>query len=386
MAIRMVHHDGRNYQDAVSEAAKHARGKMELMLERGAQRTKEAMERVEASVPTDFMDKGKDLELELKRHEVEGKTIFNLLMQGKYVPGGTTIHRHALGQIRERSGAPDMKYIDRMLAGNEDQQDRVVDLLNEHLHKDVGDDRNLVRTVNSQALGFLSDQYKRFDSPSLFNLFLDVAQKNGAVLVGGDSTSIRHTMRAFIPHVFEPVKDEVLCIGVEMLNGDFGGSRFVVRMIINRLWCTNLATMMHGIKKTHIGARLPEDVVFSDKTMKLDTELLVSASNDVIKSMLQPERVDAVLQAIKTASEAELEWRDAEKLLAKHLRKPELEMAQQMFETKQDDPTGPVPPAKSFYKAAQILSWQANQVEGERRLDLMQASGQLMDRFLPKAA
>jgi hypothetical protein len=57
-----------------------------------------------------------------------------------------------------------------------------------------------------------------------------------------------------------------------------------------------------------------------------------------------------------------------------------------MYNAKADDPTGPLPKAKSFYKAAQLLSWQANQVEGDRRIELIEASGKLMDRFLPKAA
>lgn len=394
MPIELVHHDGRSYKDAVSQAAKEARMRMERMLEGGAAKAQAKLHQIERDVPDDYMDAGKDIEFALA--EQEGKAAFNLLMQGKYIPADTRVHRHALGQIRAKIGAPDMRYVERMMFGEKVrgkqvpptkvQQDRIINLLNDHMRKDVGDTRYLVRAVDEEARGFLSDSYKVLHSPSLFNLFVDVAQKNGAVVVGGDGSAIKHTMRAFIPNVFEPIEDEVLCIGVEMLNGDFGDSRYVVRMVVMRLWCTNMATMYEGIQKRHLGGKLPEDAIFSAKTHELATRTLVSASNDVISDMLSPAKVDSVLQAVKQASEASLSWNKAKELIGKYLRKDEMANAEKMYNSTKDDPTGPLPKAKSFYKAAQLLSWQANQAEGDRRIELIEASGKLMDRFLPKAA
>jgi hypothetical protein len=205
------------------------------------------------------------------------------------------------------------------------------------------------------------------------------AQEHGAVPVDAVMADTRSTMKVFLPQVFEPIENEVLCLGAEWSNSDYGNGAYSVRFVAWRLWCTNFATMEDTLCKVHRGGRLTEDVVYSAKTHQLDTATQVSATKDVIKGMFEERKVSNILDGIKLAGEKKMSWVQAKEVLAKYLGKDEITEAKGMFEDESDGMR--LPPMKSPLKASNICSWFAQrQEDSERKIDLERAAGSILQK------
>jgi hypothetical protein len=55
------------------------------------------------------------------------------------------------------------------------------------------------------------------------------------------------------------------------------------------------------LKQVHLGARLSDDVEFSDRTHRLDTAASVSALRDVVRGALGPTGRDRMIEHIRAA-------------------------------------------------------------------------------------
>jgi hypothetical protein len=250
-------------------------------------------------------------------------------------------------------------------------------ILNEHFVQGQSQDRYLVRSVDHQVRGFLSDRYRRLDSRPLLEAFAKACGEIGAVPVDGVVSDTRLALKAFLPMVFEPVPNEVMCLGIEWGNSDFGAARHTVRAMLWRLWCTNKATMEDSLAQVHLGGRLTDDIEFSRRTYELDTRASVAALGDVVKGVLGPAKVNTLLETIKRANEKEVDWKSLKTGLARKLLKSELQAVEAAYES--EDVVN-LPSGKSAWRASNAISWIAGKTaDNDRRLELERLAGEVVN-------
>lgn len=376
----LVHHSEQDYNVAASAAAKHARQKMEEKIERGKKHAGALLDHIENNVPRDDIVKGPAFDF----HIGEGGLItLDWSSLKKEEQGPFELHPNALGQLSERLKI-NINYLRELQAQSMlPEGDWARDLLGRTLnrfsknHPNFCSKKFLVRTVNEETRGILSDQYRRLDSRPLLHTFASEASALGAVPVEATITDTRAALKVFLPYVFEPVPNEVMCVGAEWFNSDYGNGKFGLRMILWRLWCTNFCTGEDSLSQVHLGGKLSEDISFSKETYELDTKTQVSATKDVMASLLYPDKVHQLLDAVRAANEKKVAWTRARGILTKHLGKKELEDAQEMFEDEEDFTR--LPPAKSLFKVSNICSWFAQrQGSPDKKLELERAAGSIL--------
>jgi hypothetical protein len=371
----LTHHDSRAYAIVASDAAKHARSIMEKKIEEGRASTTRLFDHVMSQVPQDRIVRSGTLQFE-DDPKLDELTI---RVGGTNRPerdGFYTIHSHALGQMADKIGVPGA-YLAKLVGGEEWQRELAADILNEHFHRGLPGGRFLARSTGGQVRGFLSDKFRRLDNRPLLEAFAGACQDVGAVPVEGVASETRIAMKAFLPMVFEPVPNEVMCLGVEWGNSDYGAARHSVRTMIWRLWCTNKATLEDALAQVHLGGRLPDDIELSQRTYELDTQASVSALRDVVRGLLGPAKVNALLEGIRQANEKNVEWKSLKTSLVKRLFKGELKAVEAAYES--EDVIN-LPAGKSVWRMSNAISWIAGKAEDDkRRLELERIAGEVFN-------
>jgi len=110
----------------------------------------------------------------------------------------------------------------------------------------------------------------------------------GALPYEGYVTDTKIAIQAIMPEVYEPVPGEVVAFGLSLENSDFGNGALSLRAYLLRIWCTNLAITQEEMRQVHLGKRLDESMVYSQRTYELDAQTTVSALRDVIQNSSTP--------------------------------------------------------------------------------------------------
>jgi hypothetical protein len=378
------HHGGGDYEVAASAAATAARAKMDEKIATGKASAVALYEKVHAAVPVDAIARGQALDFGV------GHEMSNLQMRIGRAAEPFSVHRHALGQIAEKANIPS-RYLGELTTGEEWKRQLAARILNEHFHnetharsEDQSQNRHLVRAVNGEVRGFLSDKYRRLDSIPLLEAFAEACTELRAIPVEGTVTDTRVALKAFLPLVFEPVPNEVMCLGVEWSNSDFGAGKHALRAFVFRLWCANGAVMEDALSQVHLGGRLADNIEFSNRTYQADTRAQVLALGDIVRGTLGPKNVHQLLATIKAADEKRVEWRSVSTLLGKKLLKEELKSVRDAFES--EDVIN-LPAARSVWRVSNAISWIAGKTEDQdRKLDLQRLAGAVIHGKTEEAA
>lgn len=353
------------YNVSKSEASTRARDIMQSKIDKGRASAASLLNHVNTHIPEDSIVRSRALEFTPGESGVG--VVYGDTMRG--------IHRHALGQMAGKAGIPGA-YLAELVSGEEWQRTLAANVLNEHFHKGQANSKYLTRATSGQVRGFLSDRYRRLDSRPLLEAFAESCQAVGAVPVDGVVSDTRVALKAMLPMVFEPVFGEVMCLGIEWGNSDYGAARHAVRAFILRLTCLNGATMEDALAQVHLGRQLSDDIEFSRRTYALDTRASVSALKDVVKGTLGPARVNMLLEGIKAADEKKVEWKNLRTNLARRLLKGELQAVEAAYES--EDVIN-LPAGKSLWRASNAVSWIAGHTDdNDRRLELERIAGEVL--------
>lgn len=365
-------HDGRPYQVAKSEAAAFFRQKLQADIAQGLKSARHTVEHVLSTVPQDAIVRAGAL-----RFEANGRL---------YVSAGEDrwgVHPHAVNQIAERAGVP-TAYANKLLASGEDdawKRELLAHILHTHYGHEGGDTKYLVRALPSggkpEIRGFLSDRYRRLDSRPLMEAFITEAEKLRAVPVRGTVTDVAMNLKVLLPTVFEPIEGEIIGIGCELSNSDFGAGRLNIRSTLWRGWCSNLAAMEDTFAKVHIGRQLPDEIELSKTTYELDTAANVSAVRDITQALLAPAKVEGVMDLIRRAAEEKVDWAKVSRRLTSILTKGEQAKVRESFES--DSDVSHLPAGESVWRLSNAISWLAKGAEkDERRLELERLAGEVL--------
>jgi hypothetical protein len=360
----MVHHDSRDYNVAVGEAAVAMRKRLEDLFHAAGPRVGKVIEQVEKDVPQDAIVQGKTLAFHA--HPTNG------LQVGTGTPNAIkaidekilTIHPHALEQISYKAKIDHLAPVVRDLkAKGEWGQQLAAHALNE-VYGHMNGDHFLLRSVRGELRGFLSDQYRRLDSRPLLESFVNAMEKYGARPTDGFALMTKIRIRAMLPMVFEPYPGEIVAFGAELADSDYGDGKLMLSGIMLRMWCTNLAVTEDVISQVHLGKRLSENLRLSQKTYELDTQTMSSAINDLASGVLGPDAVNRAQFAIRKANEEKIEPSAIKAFIKKNLNKSEGEAVSEKFSSADVEM---LPSGQTKWRFSNALSWLANSTQEDRR-------------------
>lgn len=371
----MYHHDSRDYNVAVSEAAKKGREKMEQIISQGAANAEAVVEAVHSQLIEDALVPAKLL----KFYPTDQRSLAIELKENEY----RFLHKHALGQAADRANIA-QSYVKRLLDVEQTWGQELLAYNFNKIYSEGNGARYLVRSVGNECRGFVSDRFRRLDARPLLDAFVQECQALGALPIDGFALETKVKLRAVLPYVFEPLDNEVMLFGLEWGTSDFGDGGHTVSLWAMRVWCTNTAVMDEVLRQVHIGGRISDDVEYSEKTYRLDTELHESKLRDIVRHTIGPERVNSYLQAIKNAGENEIKSKDALAVLKRKLTPIEAEEAITVFDS---NDTQNLPAGENRLRLSNAVSWiaQAKGRTQERRLELERFAGDLIPREAVKA-
>jgi len=366
----LLHHDSRPYQVAVDETAQRFQCELDAKIAATRHTAEAVIARVQRDIPTDRI---------ASTHALRFHATGDRLVLGSHGAGlEQPLHRHALAQLAERAGVPDV-YVTRLLEkpwGPELLADNL-----DRIYTKTDERRLLVRSVHGEVRGVLSDCYRRLDSRAILESFAAACAEIGVVPVEGLAGELRFCVRGILPVVFRPGGEEVVAFGIEISSSDFGLGALSVRCFLMRIVCSNMARLQEDLRQVHLGRRLDETVAFSERTYRLDTEAMASAVRDIVITSLSPPKVNGMVAQLGQAMKEQLDFKAALLALPKvGLLKAEVDAVRDVLVTggvEQLPPVGST--GNTPYRLSNAISWIAKSAPtAERRLELESVAGQML--------
>jgi hypothetical protein len=214
--------------------------KLNRLIEDGRQNAGQVIEHVMTHQPQDFIVKANALEFS------ENGDLTLALNNAEF-----GVHRFALGQIAENASLP-VKFVDSLTASEWGRALIAHNLSEIFKHRNAK--RHLVRTLNNEVRGFLSDSYRRLDSRPIIEAFVTGVQRLGALPYKGIVTDTKVAIQAILPDVFDVIPGEVIAFVPPSLAlcGHIYDFRFGERNLIALLRKKDAARQLHEFKRPHL--------------------------------------------------------------------------------------------------------------------------------------
>jgi len=336
--------------------------KLNRLIEDGRQNAGRVIEHVMQNQPQDFIVKANALQF-------SGNGGLRVALNG----AEHGVHRFALGQIAEVANLP-VKFLDS-LAGSEWGRALIAHNLSQiFAHRDAK--RHLVRTLNSEVRGFLSDSYRRLDSRPIVEAFVTGVQRLGALPYKGIVTDTKVAIQAILPDVFDVIPGEVVAFVLSLENSDFGNGALSLRVGALRIWCDNLAVFEENMRQVHLGRRLDENIVFSQKTYLLDTRTTVSALEDIIGVQLNREGLKRRMELLAVIAQKAVDPQAAMRMLKDSLG---VGQAQAVIDAYKSADIEMLPAGNNAWRLSNAISWVGGkEPDAEKKLELMKLAGRVL--------
>jgi len=348
-----------------------ARNKLQELINNGRENAQEALQRVQESQPKDYL--APTTEIVYSHAPVAERVQMGFPFKGDQV--GFNLHRHAMQQCTEKVGLQ-RKFVDTLSSTNWGRDLLVHNLNTLYGHRDAS--RHLIRTVGGEVRGFLSDKYRRLDTPLCVEAFIESVQKFNAVPTWSRCMDTKFAIQVGLTDIVEPFPGEPMIVGMAMSNSDFGDGAFSLRQVFIRLTCLNGMTGTEALRKVHLGSRIPDDVEASDETHRLDNEALASLTRDVVEAQFKPEKVKENLDRLKACSEEKVNLKEALEELRKNskINKSEMDKIVEVFNM---GGVEELPPGNTKWRFSNAISWfaKSDDVDDHRRLELESLAGEV---------
>lgn len=195
------------------------------------------------------------------------------------------------------------QYFDRIAEQNPELLAKSV---NHGLQYGSKDDKRLVRTIDGNVRGFLSNRYRMLDSYDLMETVLPTLLDKGFEVVSSEITDKRLYLKASTPKITtEIAKGDVVQYGVMVSNSDVGAGSLRIEPFITRLVCLNGMVMESKFKKAHLGgARLEDHVqeLLQDSTRALNDKAFFATVRDYLLATMQANIFEAEIDKMREAA------------------------------------------------------------------------------------
>ncbi len=293
------------------------------------------------------------------------------------------IHKHAVGQLGDKLGIP-TTYLKSLATSDEKwQRDLASETLNQHVCF-AEPKRYLVRTLDDQVKGVLSDKYRRLNTAEIYAEFFNSCIKEGAKLIDCCYDDTRTYIEFVLPHVIPVITQHngttYMVFGLRISNSDYGDGALRVQSYSMQVVCLNGMTRNNLIRQVHLGRKLPDNLILSQETYKLDTETQASLVKDIVQSSLNSSAILEEVQTIERAGSQLINLDTEVKLLPKlGMRKEEVKSLTDILSD--NNPEHGVQGRNTIWKLTQAMTQVGVQSQNERRKrDIEDIAGKVMDK------
>lgn len=219
------------------------------------------------------------------------------------------LHHHAVSQFGEKLSVPARYLRDLATSGQEWERQLAAHTLNEASSRGSRQ-RLLMRAVEGQIRGVLSDAYRRMDTGVIMSQFLNACDAANAIIFDAAHTDTKSFVEVLIPQPFD-IETEGngklgLLFGMRISNSDFGDGALRLSSFIVNGACWNGLVFKSSINQIHLGRRLPDNIQFAEDTYRADTEAQAKAVRDTVKTLMGQERILELARGIKGAATEEV--------------------------------------------------------------------------------
>jgi len=349
-----------------------AKQKFQGILDKGKTDAVNLLTNLQNNVPTDALVKTAAMNFVPRNAYQVGISFTNSPTQN--------LHPHALSQAVKKSEVLGATTARKLLDRGEPWATELLAKNLNTIFSNLPPRRFLIRSVENEVRGILSDRFKLLNSGPIVESFVGAARSVDAVPTQAKYMDTKVSLTMCLPQIFEPIPNEVMTFGATLSNSDFGNGAVSLKFSMLRIWCTNLAIMSDAFRKIHLGARLPDEVTFSEETYKLDTEVVCSAISDMVKAFMSPEKITGAIQTIKASAEEHINV----KMLFEHLKKGNLITGGEEKEIAELYNTPDIellPAGNNRWRASNAISLFAQRVDSpERALQLQELAGEVIER------
>lgn len=296
--------------------------------------------------------------------------------------GSFDIHPHAVSQLGYRLGIP-APYLRELSTGQPWERKLCTTILNEH---SLGTERSrvLIRTVAGQVRGVLSDRYRRLNSEKILSAFIKEAQNLGAVMADAYMSDTKVWVETLLPNPFivSTVEgDVVIYMGVRLSTSDYGDGALDIRSYLLNGACLNGMVRTTEMKKVHLGSKLEENIMLSDRTYALDTMTTVSAVVDLTRGLYGEQNLFLLRQEIEMANRQKVDFEtELKRLMKAGLMKGEVEGVREVLI--RHDPTDGLLGGQTLWNLTQAMTaFARDMVDPERRRTLHEIAGAQLNRL-----
>lgn len=385
----MYHHDSRDYDFAVTQAAKQMRDRLHGNIDHAKKHAVVAIERIQKEVPQDKIVRARAMEFD---YNDDGK----FAVQYKVGDGRTdiveeTTHPWAFAQIAEYARVP-KTYLQYLMGLHEVVKDGgtrgetqyhkwgaklACENLNRIFAHADREEKRLIRSVETQTRGFLSTKYKRLHPGHMIDGFIATCKKFDLLPYTVTATDTKHMVRAVLDGIVEPVPNECLGIGVVYTESPYGNGATAVSIFIERMWCTNQAVLSTDLRSAHIGGRLSDDFAWSTETYLANTKTTILQVRDMMEAYVSPKAIRKLCDTVKLAHETKIEPKALEAYIKKNLSKEDAEAVADCYRSADVEM---LPAGNTVWRASNALSFFAGKVEDEeKKYDIQKLAGQLLE-------
>lgn len=260
----------------------------------------------QSTTKRDFIAPTAELELVLPTEDaaqIIGSSAPRLKVNGS---GEFGIRQTAHSQIGSRLGIP-AKYYDRMLG---EAPELLADNVNHWLA--TTKERRLVRTLDGNVRGFLSDRYRTLDNFDLAETVLPIISSSGCRVESAELTETRLYIKAVTERITTEIrKGDVVQAGIVISNSEIGLGSIKVEPLVFRLVCLNgMIANDHSMRKYHVGrAGVDIDLAqefFKDETRKADDRAFWLKVRDVVAGAFKQDVFDRIVNSMREATERQI--------------------------------------------------------------------------------
>ena len=224
------------------------------------------------------------------------------------------------------------------------------------------------------------------NSVELVTAFLSAATAQGGVPCDALMTDTKIYVETIMPEpICIPTQRNgtvAIYMGARFSTSDYGDGAVEMRTFLLNGVCLNGMVRESVMKQIHLGARLSESQMLSDRTYRLDTATMVSAIGDYTRNLYDPNNLRQKSLEIQAASEAEVDFEAELKKLVKggRLQKTEGEGVQKLLMA--NNPDDGLSGGATLWKLTQAITACARELAPARSRELQEISGELMARAL----
>lgn len=228
--------------------------------------------------------------------------------------GAFRLNNHARRQLADKLGIP-FQYFQRL---ETDHPALLATNVNTLFQREPA--RYMVRTLDEQARGFLSDRYRPLDNYDLADAVLPQLRASGAEVESCAITETKMYIKARCPwlarelpvppglkmgegHTFFVRKIEG---ALSISNSEVGAGMISIAPAIFERQCTNLAVFRdEGFGRVHVGKKINGDdpvmAYLTDETKRLDDAVVWAKVRDVVKAALDGRAMQAIVERMEAA-------------------------------------------------------------------------------------